>query len=151
MGRLHALAFQVFFLCMCLIPGQAQDAASQSQPSVPAPSTPAGQASPIPANAPHMCKQTRYELIRDFEMQLVYSRTAFPMGSKGIKLKDGATTPSGQELQQVLALWGPSIKPGDPAHISYVRIKDNHIHFDLNGGPIHRKKWYQHIEVSGQG
>ena len=98
-----------------------------------------------------MCKQTRYEIIRDFEMQLVYSRTAFPMGSKGIKLKDGATTPSGQDLQQVLALWGPSIKPGDPAHISYVRIKDDHIHFDLNGGPIHRKKWYQHIQVSGTG
>lgn len=98
-----------------------------------------------------MCKQTRYEIIRDFEMQLVYSRTAFPMGSKGIKLKDGATTPNGQDLQQVLALWGPSIKPGDPAHISYVRIKDDHIHFDLNGGPIHRKKWYQHIQVSGTG
>jgi len=96
-----------------------------------------------------MCKQTRYEIIRDFEMQLVYARTAFPMGSKGIQLKDGATTPSGQELQQVLALWGPSIKPGDPAHISYVRIKDDHIHFDLNGGPIHRRKWYQHIQISG--
>lgn len=96
-----------------------------------------------------MCKQTRYEIIRDFEMQLVYSRTAFPMGAKGIKLKDGATTPNGQELQQVLAIWGPSIKPGDPAHISYVHIKDDHIHFDLNGGPVHRKKWYQHIQVAG--
>jgi len=52
-------------------------------------------------------------------------------------------------LQQLLALWGPSIKPGDPAQISYVRIKEDHIHFDLNGGPIRRKKWYQHIQVSG--
>jgi len=49
----------------------------------------------------------------------------------------------------LLALWGPSIKPGDPAHISYIRIKDDHIHFDLNGGPIHRKKWYQHVQISG--
>jgi len=96
-----------------------------------------------------MSKQTRYEIIRDFEAQIVYSRTAFPMGAKGIKLKDGVTSPNGQELQQALALWGPAVRPGDPAHISYVQIKDDHIHFDINGGPVHRKKWYQHIQISG--
>ncbi len=104
---------------------------------------------PVPANAPRMSKQTRYEIIRVFETQLVYSRTAFPMGTKGLNLKDGVITPSGQELQQLLALAGPSIKPGDPAHISYVRIKDDHIHLELNGGPVRRKKWYQRIEISG--
>ena len=30
-----------------------------------------------------MSKETRYQIIRDFETQLVYSRTAFPMGNKG--------------------------------------------------------------------
>jgi hypothetical protein len=64
-------------------------------------------------------------------------------------LKDGVITPNGPALQQALALWGPAVKPGDPAHISYVQIKDNHIHFDINGGPVHRKKWYQHVEISG--
>jgi len=106
-------------------------------------------APPIPANAPHMSKQTRYEIIRDFETQIVYARTVFPMGAKGLNLRDGVVTPNGQDLQQLLALWGPSIKPGDPTHISYVRIKEDHIHFDLNGGPIHRKKWYQHIQIAG--
>jgi hypothetical protein len=96
-----------------------------------------------------MAKQTRYEIIRVFETQIVYSKTAFPMGTKGLSLKGGAITPGGQELQQLLALWGPAVRPGDPAHISYVQIKDDHIHFDINGGPVHRKKWYQHIEVSG--
>jgi len=109
-----------------------------------APATPT-----ISANAPHMSRETRLQIIQDFETQLVYSRTTFPMGQKGLSLKDGVITPNGQNLQQLIALWGPSIKPGDPAHISYVRIHDNHIHFDLNGGAIHRKKWYQHIEVSG--
>jgi len=54
-------------------------------------------------------------------------------------------------MQQALSLWGPAIKPGDPAHISFVQIKEDHIHFEINGGPVHRKKWYQHIEVSGAG
>jgi hypothetical protein len=96
-----------------------------------------------------MSRQTRLEIIRDFETQIFYSRTTFPMGTKGIKLKDGITTPSGIDLQSALALWGPAIKPGDPAHISFVQIKDDHIHFDLNGGAVHRKKWYEHVSVSG--
>jgi hypothetical protein len=103
----------------------------------------------IPANAPRMSKQTRYEIIRDFETQLVYARTAFPMGTKGLLLKEGVITPNGEDLRQALAIWGPAVKPGDPAHISYVHIKDDHIHFEINGGPVHRRKWYQHIQVSG--
>jgi hypothetical protein len=73
------------------------------------------------------------------------------MGTKGLHLKQGVVTPSGEDLRQALSLWGPAIKPGDPAHISFVQIKDDHIHFEINGGPVHRKKWYQHIEVSGTG
>jgi hypothetical protein len=112
---------------------------------------PAPIASSIPRDAPRISKQTRLEIIRDFETQLVYARTAFPMGTKGLHLKEGVVTPNGEEMQQTLTLWGPSIKPGDPAHISFVRIKDDHIHFEINGGPVHRQKWYQHIQVSGSG
>jgi len=131
-------------------PQPEQTQPSQTQPSDSSQPTPPAVAQ-VPNNSPPMSRQTRLEIIRDFEAQLVYSRTLFPMGSKGLVLKDGVITPNGQNLQQLLALWGPSIKPGDPAHISYVKIHDNHIHFDLNGGAIHRKKWYQHIEVSGAG
>lgn len=106
-------------------------------------------APPIDPHAPHMSRQTRLEIIRIFETQIVYSKTAFPMGTKGLSLRDGAITPDGQELQQLLALWGPAVRPGDPAHISFVQIKDDHIHFDINGGAVHRKKWYEHIQVSG--
>ncbi|MGA8214815.1 MAG: hypothetical protein WB799_14560 [Candidatus Sulfotelmatobacter sp.] len=96
-----------------------------------------------------MSRQTRLEIIRDFETQLVYARTAFPMGTKGLQLKDGVITPNGEELRQALTLWGPAVKPGDPAHISFVQIKDDHIHFEINGGPIRRKRWYQRVQVTG--
>ncbi len=156
MQRLVPVAFLGFALfSIGSAYGQSSDPAAADQRPSPATaneaSQPAPQAPSISATAPHMSKETRLEIIRDFETQLVYARAQFPMGSKGLKLKDGVTTPSGQELQQLIALWGPSIKPGDPAHISYVRIKDNYIHFDLNGGPVHRKKWYQHIEIAGAG
>ena len=108
-------------------------------------------ASPILSNAPRMSKQTRFEIIRDFETQLVYARTVFPMGMKGIKLKDGVTSPNGVELEQDLAIWGPAVRPGDPSRISFIQIKDDHIHLEINGGPVRHKKWYQRIQVSGTG
>jgi hypothetical protein len=130
-------------------PGQAQDApsASSSKPSNDQPATP--EAPAIPPDAPHMFRQTRFEIIRDFETQMVYARTAFPMGTKGLQLKEGVITPNGEEMRQALAIWGPAVKPGDPAHISLVQIKDDHIHFEINGGPIRHKKWYQRLEISG--
>jgi hypothetical protein len=162
MERLRGAFFlSVFLLSAVTLPrcyGQTSDQPQSQSQSQPAP-TPITirlpeikpSAPPIPGNSPRMAKQTRYEIIRDFETQMVYARTLFPMGTKGLLLKDGTTEPSGQDLQQALALYGPAIKPGDPALISWVQIKDNHIHFEINGGPIRRKKWYQHIEVSGNG
>ncbi len=148
------LFFSPFLLPAILVSAQTSNSAStQDQPSVPVSSSEPLQskipAQPIPANAPRISRQTRLEIIRDFETQIVYARSFFPMGTKGVKLKDGIATPNGTELQQALALWGPAVRPGDPAHISYVQIKDDHIHFDLNGGPVHRKKWYEHIQVAG--
>jgi len=154
MERLRGASFLLAFLLLssAILPAQGTPAAP-SQPAAPTSSSPAPAAqtpaAPIPAGAPHMSKQTRLQIIRDFETQIVYTRAAFPMGTKGLKLKDGVTTPTGQELQQLLALWGPALKPGDPAQISFVQIKDNYIHFDINGGAMRRKKWYQHIAVSG--
>ncbi len=98
---------------------------------------------------PRISKETREEIIHAFNAELVYIRTSFPMGKTGLKLKNGAVTPSGPELQQLMALWGPAAKPGDRARISDVVIKEDHIHFEINGGPIKRPKWYQRIEISG--
>ncbi len=130
-------------------PGPALKSASTSIPESKSSSDHTPAAEPIPSNAGPISKQTRFEIIRDFETQLVYSRTAFPMGTKGLQLKEGVITPNGDQLQQALTLWGPAVKPGDPAHISFVQIKNDHIHFEINGGPIHRKKWYQRVEVAG--
>ena len=154
MERFRGSAFLVlFFLIISVIMHGQESAPPATQTSTvsaqgsPSQANPA--ANPIPANAPRMSRQTRFEIIRDFETQLVYARAAFPMGTKGLRLKDGAITPRGEELRQALAVYGPAVRVGDPAHISYVQIKDDHIHFEINGGPVRRRKWYQHIQVSG--
>jgi hypothetical protein len=101
--------------------------------------------------APRMSKQNRMEIVRAFNAELVYARHPFPMGKVGLKLKNGVVSPSGSELQQLIAMWGPAVKPGDQARISDIIIKDDHIRFEINGGPIKKQKWYQRITISGAG
>ena len=98
---------------------------------------------------PKISKQTREEIVHAFNEELVYVRCNFPMGQTGLKLRNGNVSPTGAELQHLMALWGPAAKPGDRARISDVRIKDDHIRFEINGGPIKKQKWYQHIQIQG--
>jgi hypothetical protein len=73
------------------------------------------------------------------------------MGRVGLKLHNGVVSPSGQELEMMLSTYGPAAKPGELARISDIRINDHSIRFEINGGPVKKKKWYQRIEVSGAG
>ena len=91
------------------------------------------------------------DLIHGLNDELMYIRTPFPMGKRGLTLRDGVVSPSGAELQQLMTLWGPSVKPGDEARISAVVIKEDRIRFEINGGPVKKQKWYQHIQVGGGG
>jgi len=91
------------------------------------------------------------DLIRAFNAELVYIRSPFPMGKTGLTLKEGQVTPSGEELQRMLAMWGPAVKPGDQARISQILVKNDRIHFEINGGAVKRQKWYQHIQFGGGG
>ena len=107
-------------------------------------SAPAGPGAP-------MSKETRMNVIRALNAELVYIRTAFPMGEKGLRLRDGVISPSGPELERMLAAFGPSVKPGEQARISNVVIRDKSITFEINGGPRKKTKWYQRITISGSG
>src|ERR1700681_3903999 len=98
---------------------------------------------------PKISKETRQEIVHAFNEELVYVRATFPMGKTGLKLRDGNVIPTGPELQHLMALWGPAAKPGDRARISDVLIKEDHIRFEINGGPIKKQKWYRHIQISG--
>ncbi len=131
----HRIPALVLLLCGCLTAG-ASDQKSSSQAD---------------SQIPRLSKQTREDLIRGFNAELVYIRTPFPMGKVGLTLKNGVVSPSGDDLQRLMALWGPAVKPGDEARITAVVIKDDRIHFEINGGPIKKQKWYEHIQVSGAG
>src|SRR5690348_10473920 len=98
-----------------------------------------------------LTEQHRMELIRTFNADLVYIRTQFPMGKVGLTIKEGKISPDGEALNRLLALWGPSVKPGDRALITQFLLKNDRIHIEINGGPVKKTKWYQHIQVGAGG
>jgi hypothetical protein len=100
----------------------------------------------------HLTKEQRLEIIRGLSAELCFARVVFPIGKKGLVLKDGkVVSPTPEDMRQLLADWGPAVKPGDRAQITNVAIKGNSIRFEINGGPIKKQKWYQRIEVGGMG
>ena len=98
-----------------------------------------------------MSKQTRMELIRLINAELVYVRTPFPMGRDGLKLRNGEVTPSGEQLQSMIATFGPAAKAGDAVRITNVYFRNDYVHVEINGGPVKKKKWYERISVGGAG
>lgn len=98
-----------------------------------------------------LSEQHKMELIRTFNSDLVYIRTRFPMGKVGLTLKDGKITPDGEKLNELLAIYGPSVKAGDRAIITKFEMKGDRMHFEINGGPVKKAKWYQHIQVGVNG
>jgi hypothetical protein len=93
----------------------------------------------------------RQQLIRSLNAEPVFVKKIFPMGQKGLRIEDGKITPNDAEVQQMIADFGPAAKPGDRVRITNLYFKKYAIIFEINGGPVKKKKWYQRIEVSGAG
>jgi len=117
-------------------------AIAQNQPATPPAS---------PDHAAKISKLTKMELIRLVNAEVVYVRAPFPMGRSGLKLREGVVSPTGAELQQMIAMWGPAAKNGDAVRITNLIFRDNYVHVEINGGPIKKQKWYERISVGGAG
>lgn len=98
--------------------------------------------------APKMDNANRLELIRSLNAELVFIRHVFPIGNKGLSIRDGKLSPSEAEIQSQVATYGPAARPGDRAKITNMYFKgDNRLIFEINGGPRKKTKWYEHISV----
>src|ERR1035437_10792594 len=90
-----------------------------------------------PAKLPteKMTPQTRMLVIRDLTAERVFARRLFPMGEKGLQIKNGVVTPGDKQVTQLIAEHGLAARPGDRVVISNGVIKDSSIVFEINGGP----------------
>ena len=95
----------------------------------------------------------KMEIIRGMTAELGFARKPFPFGKTGITIDQHGklVNPTEEQLQEMLNVYGPALKAGERAIISQVKFKEKSIIFELNGGPVKKKKWYEHIQVSGGG
>ena len=106
---------------------------------------------PAKLSSEKMTPQTRMLVIRDLTAERVFARRLFPMGEKGLQIKNGVVTPGDMQVARLIGEHGAAARPGDRVVISNVIIKDNSIVFEVNGGPKKHEKWYQHIQVGAGG
>jgi len=96
--------------------------------------------------------QERQVIIRNFQAELCFSHTYFPMGKVGLRITpEGKVTPGPQEVHAMVAQYGPAAKPGDRVKITNVIFKGSAIIFEINGGPVKKKKWYERLSVGASG
>lgn len=102
--------------------------------------------------AQKLSDENRAMIIRNFTAEVVFVRSYFPLGKIGIKIDEtGKVSPDALALRQLIADSGPAAKPGDRVKITNVIFKSNAILFEINGGPVKKKKWYERVSVSGMG
>jgi hypothetical protein len=105
------------------------------------------------ANAPSdkMTPQNRLQVMRDLTAERVYVRLPFPLGERGLEIKNGVVTPTDQQVASLIAEHGLAAKPGDRVIITNVIVKEKSIVLEINGGPKKHEKWYQHVSVGAGG
>lgn len=93
----------------------------------------------------------RRDILRSFIAEPVYIHRVFPMGTRGLRIEDGKVSPSDMEVRAMAAQTGMAVKPGDRAKITDVHFLSKAIVFEINGGPVKKKKWYERLDVSAAG
>jgi hypothetical protein len=105
----------------------------------------------VKADDTRLSKDTRQKLIGAFSSELVYAHTTFPMGLKGLTIKDGKIDPDARQVALEVANNGAACKPGDTVNITKVEFFKDRIRFEINGGPVKKQSWKQRVRIGGSG
>ncbi|HMD20384.1 MAG TPA: hypothetical protein VKH40_08685 [Alloacidobacterium sp.] len=102
----------------------------------------------IPLPATPLSERGRQELIRFLTAEQGFAMRPLPLASKGLTLHaNGDMSPSGSDYMNELNEKGTSAKAGERCVISDIKIKDDKIILQLNGGPDKKHKWLRHISI----
>lgn len=89
----------------------------------------------------------RTEIIRTFLAEHPFAHRSIPRGKTGIHIEGAKITPSEAELDQLVAQGGEAAKGGERVQITAVRFERAGIYFEINGGPVMKKRWRDRISV----
>ena len=97
-------------------------------------------------------KTTELQLVQLFNAEIARVRKPLPLGAKDIVVSpDGSVRPGDARLNQLAMTAGAAAKVGDQVKITTIVFKERSVYIEVNGGPKHKSKWYEHISVGGLG
>ena len=95
-----------------------------------------------------MDPKNRQEVIRIMQSEQGFAMRPFPKGHKGLTLTaNGKLEPAGEPYLEMVTKEGTSAKPGDRLVLTDLKIENNKIIFDINGGPDHKHRFMRHVEI----
>ncbi len=100
-----------------------------------------------PASDTKLSDVQRQQIIRVFLAEHPFVHRALPRGKAGIRIEEERITPSEAELNAMVAQFGPAAKPGDRAKITAIKFQRDGILFEINGGPVKRKRLRDRISI----
>jgi hypothetical protein len=89
----------------------------------------------------------RDQIIRAFLAEEAFVHRTLPRGRAGVRIEEGKISPSEAEMDQLVARSGAAAKPGERVKITAVRFVRQGILFEINGGPVKRKRWQDRVSV----
>ena len=93
-----------------------------------------------------MTKLTREQLIRFLQSEQGFAMRPLPVGVLTLKA-NGEMDPGGEKYVDLLHSKGVAAKPGERVVITNIKIEDDKIVLDLNGGPFHKHRFLRHVEI----
>ena len=92
--------------------------------------------------------RSHQELIRSLMSEQGFAMRPFPRGHRGLELvANGKLKPAGEAYVAMVTEQGLAAKPGERLLITDLKIENNKIIFDLNGGPDAKHRFLRHITI----
>ncbi len=95
-----------------------------------------------------MDPKNRLEVIRIMQSEQGFAMRPFPKGHKGLILvANGKLEPAGEPYLNMITKEGTSSKPGDRLVLTDIKIENNKMIFEINGGPDKKHRFMRHIQI----
>lgn len=88
------------------------------------------------------------DLLRTLTAEQGFAMRPLPRGKKGLVIAaNGKLAPAGEKYVAEVTSEGLSVKPGERAVLSNIRIDKDRLIFDINGGPDRKHDFLRHVQV----
>jgi hypothetical protein len=100
----------------------------------------------LPLSTAPMTERTRRDLLRFLTAEQGFATRPLPVGNLTLRA-NGDLQPNGSDYVNELHSKGISVKAANRVTITDVKIHEDRIILDLNGGPEHKHKFLRHVSI----